>query len=162
MQALVTDRAAFAAAQRQVVAAAIAAGRCSRCKDGSGFVKHSAGRLHCGVPNLCFACDGAGTREAELAIRARTREAERLQGLFQAAQERCRGVAERAGTVNTMPPRARREAAYGFRGEPFTAAAYAAATGLEVQAAYTELCGWTYAQPVIDPASGRPTGWRIG
>ena len=62
MQALVTDRAAFAAAQRQVVAAAIAAGRCSRCKDGSGFVKHSAGRLHCGVPNLCFACDGAGTR----------------------------------------------------------------------------------------------------
>jgi hypothetical protein len=39
---------------------------CSRCK-GTGFFRASAGVAHNGVPGLCYGCDGAGTREAQIA-----------------------------------------------------------------------------------------------
>src|SRR5581483_10480716 len=42
---------------------------CTRCK-GTGFFKASAGVVHCGVPGLCYDCNGAGTREAQLKIKA--------------------------------------------------------------------------------------------
>jgi len=142
-------------------AAAIAAGRCSRCRDGSGFVKHSAGRLHWGVPNLCFACDGGGTRAAELQKQAEIRESERIQKLYDAVQERRRRVAERAGDHPRMPPRARRAIAWGMAGRTFTAAEYGQASGLATQEAYVELCCWTCAHPIIDPATGTPIGWQV-
>jgi hypothetical protein len=146
---------------RRFVQAAIAAGHCSRCKDGSGFVKHTAGRLHYGIPNLCFACDGEGTREAEMRKRAQAKEAARVQDLYTAAQERRRRVAARHPDHRTMPPMARRRIAYAMNGAPFTAAQYGAATGLSVDAAYVELCCWNSANPVIDHATGQPTGWTL-
>lgn len=161
MQVQQTADIAAPAYRRRAVQAAIAAGRCSRCKDGSGFVKHTAGRLHWGIPNLCFACDGAGTREAEMRKRAEARETERVQGLYQAVQERCRRVAERSGRPNAIPPRARRLIAYAFRGRVFTAAEYGKASGLSEQDAFVELCAWTSAYPVIDTATGQPKGWEI-
>lgn len=43
---------------------------CSRCK-GKGFFRQDAGVLHYGVPGLCWSCNGAGTRSAQLSIKAK-------------------------------------------------------------------------------------------
>lgn len=59
--------------------------KCSRCK-GTGFFRASAGVLHYGVPGLCWGCNGAGTREAQIAIQAKMKS-EKEAGMIKFLEE---------------------------------------------------------------------------
>ena len=130
---------------------------CLRCR-GTGF--RATPVAHCGVPGLCYGCDGDGTRETQLRKQAAEREAKRVQDAYDAVATRV--YATRAALGGTaFPPRERRRPAYeAFHAVDFTSEAYAERFGLTKREAFEELCRWTSVYPVVGP-DGQATGWQF-
>lgn len=129
---------------------------CTRCR-GRGF--RDTPRAHYDIPGLCFDCHGDGTRETQLKTQADVRERRRLELQSQAVMERIQATAEQHGGRNLFPSRDRRHGIKMY--EEFTTADYAAKFGLDLKAAFVELCRWAQCYPVLNK-DGHPTAWVRG
>lgn len=129
---------------------------CTRCH-GSGV--HQARWVHHGVPGLCFACDGIGTRTAQRrkaeALRAEAERVERRDREMHVAQAAIAAERSRHGT--RLPPKSHRD---GFvYDRVFTTRDYATRNGLTPRQAFTELaCGEPGVRVAFDH-SGTAIGW---
>lgn len=142
--------------ESQTRAEASGRGCCTRCL---GARTLPTPYVHHGIPGLCYACDGAGTRAAQIAKIRREREEADRQSAKQArmivAHDRIARERDRHGTQ--IPPRARRDAM--ACETPFSTHAYAAATGLDPAVAFRELaCGDPAIRIAFDD-SGTAIGW---
>ena len=129
-------------------------GHCTRC-NGTGY--KNCARAHYGVPGLCFDCDGAGTREAQLENQAAARARKAQQEAYQRALDDIRALAAEHGGQNLHLPREKRVAFPAYT--VFTTADYAARFGMTPKEAFIELArSWPRYSVQVD-MSGQPIGW---
>lgn len=130
-------------------------GKCNRCK-GTGF--RDTPVAHMGIPGLCYGCNGAGTYEAFAAVQEAARKAKAYNDAFDAAYKMVNEVAERNGGFNHID-RDNRAIVRGMVA-PFTSADYAKVRGIDVKAAFIELCrmGRGRVCPVLGDDL-KPVGW---
>lgn len=130
-------------------------GKCNRCK-GTGF--RDTPVAHMGIPGLCYGCNGVGTYEAFAAVQEAARKAKAFNDAFNAAYMMTNEVAEKNGGRLDLDREGR--ALFRSMEAPFTSADYAKARGIDVKAAFIELC--RIGRGMVCPVIGddlKPVGW---
>lgn len=110
-------------------------GNCNRCS-GKGF--RNTPVIHMGIPGLCYGCNGVGTYEAFAAVQKEARKAKAINDAFSAAYTMTNEVAEKNGGWLHHDREAR--AIVRSMVAPFSSADYAKVRGIDVKAAFIELC----------------------
>lgn len=110
-------------------------GKCNRC-NGKGF--RDTPVAHLGIPGLCYGCDGAGTYEAFAGVQEAARKAKAINDAFSAAYTMTNEVAEKNGGFIHQDRELRKVVR--SMTSPFSSADYAKVRGIDVKAAFIELC----------------------
>lgn len=145
----------------------VPADKCTRCR-GKGLIDTPV--LHLGVPGLCYACDGKGTRAAQAANRERDRKIKAHHEACLKVYDACWKIREEFGELDYRMSRSMRDAMWSVaKSLPpsdeypvFTTDEFAEMFGLTRREAFNTLCQMIPAVSTkVDAETLQPVGWAL-